>query len=45
MKKETRKWCGFHKSPTHNRNESHAKKTPMPELKALEFDACSNSKP
>ena len=25
MKKDTRKWSEFHKSPTHNTSECHAK--------------------
>lgn len=41
-KKETGKWCEFHKSPTHNTSECWTKQSPVVELNASESDACSN---
>ena len=42
-KKDTGKWCEFHKSSTHNTSERWAKQSLVPEMGAYESDACSDS--
>jgi hypothetical protein len=44
-KKDTRKWCEFHKSSTQNTSECRAKQSLVTELKDFESDACSDSEP
>jgi hypothetical protein len=42
-KKDTEKWCDFHKIPWHNTNEFRSKKYLVAEVKNSESDAGSNS--
>jgi hypothetical protein len=44
MKKDTGKWCEYHKIPWHNTEECHSKKSLVVELKVFELEADSNSK-
>eukprot|EP00253_Pinus_taeda_P029875 PITA_29875 len=44
-KKDTRKWCDFHKSPTHNKSECQTKNSLVAELKASESDTCFDPEP
>ena len=50
MKKDTRKWCDFHKITWHNTNEFHSKKSLVVEIKDketnpnLESDSSNNGR-
>jgi hypothetical protein len=43
MKKDTKKWCEYHKSPWHNTEECCSKQSLMAELKASESKVDSDS--
>jgi hypothetical protein len=43
MKKDTGKWCEYHKIPWHNTEEFHSKKSLVVEMKALSQEADSDS--
>ena len=43
MKKDTDKWCDFHKSPWHNTDECRTKKSLVAEMKSSVLDPDSNS--
>jgi hypothetical protein len=42
LKKDTGKWCEFHKIPWHNTNECHLKQSLLGEIKEKESDYSSN---
>jgi hypothetical protein len=42
-KKDTGKWCEFHKIPWHNTDECHSKQSLLAEMKSSESDANSDS--
>jgi hypothetical protein len=44
MKKDEKKWCGYHKIPWHNNKECHSKKSLMAELKASDSKVDSDFK-
>ena len=44
-KKDTSKWCEFHKSPWHNTDECRSKQSLVAEIKSSESDPDSDSEP
>jgi hypothetical protein len=44
-KKDTKKWCDFHKIPWHNADDCRSKQSLVAEVKASESDADSDSEP
>jgi hypothetical protein len=42
-KKDTRKWCEFQKSSTHNTTECWVKQSQVAEMTAYESDPCSHN--
>ncbi len=42
-KKDTKKWCEFHKSSTHNTSDFRAKQSLVTKPKVSELDSCSDS--
>jgi hypothetical protein len=43
MKKDTGKWCEYHKSPWHNTDECHSKQSLVANLKDSESEVDSDS--
>ena len=43
MKKDTDKWCDFHKSPSYNIDECRTKQSPVAEMKSSKLDLDSDS--
>jgi hypothetical protein len=43
LKKDTGKWCEFHKISSHNKSECRAKQSLVAEMRASQSDACSDT--
>jgi hypothetical protein len=43
MKKDTRKWCDFHKIPWHNTDECHSKHSSVDEIKEKDSNPVSEN--